>query len=400
MNRSLAVGATVATLLVAGVGVALAAPGIGAGSTHGFTIDFPTASGLVAGSDVLEAGSKVGVISDIKPLQGDKASVTVSIESDHWPLHQGLQADIRPKSLLGEKYVDLHDGPAKNPEYDTTKVLEAPADSVPVELDQFVNSLDTDTRSALRVLLNDLGAGIAGEGVDLNQAIKTGRDDLAHLAVTGQTLNNRDPDLDRILVGLDGLFQKLTQDEQLNQMSQLIDNGKATLDAVEAEEQSFSRSFSDAERALAEANISFDSVIGNLRNTLNVAPYLLANVHEESTLLAKAAGDTLAPSSIGDSSLSCGYTGCQVDLLAHGIMVGPYTTGGAQEWIGSAANPSAVYPIFRVCLGTPDTPNQSNPSSNTHSCTGTANAQAASVAVPYGGGGGGDMATLAGFLGI
>lgn len=403
MNRSLAVGATVATLLVAGVGVALAAPGIGAGSPHEFTIDFPTASGLVSGSDVLEAGSKVGIISDIKPLQGDKASVTVSIESDHWPLHQGLQADIRPKSLLGEKYVDLHDGPAKNPEYDTTKVLEAPADSVPVELDQFVNSLDTDTRSALRVLLNDLGAGIAGEGVDLNQAIKTGRDDLAHLAVTGKTLDNRDPDLDRILVGLDGLFQKLTQDEQLNQMSQLIDNGKATLDAVEAEEQSFSRSFSDAEKALAEANISFDSVISNLRGTLNVAPQLLANVHDESGLLATAAAATLAPTSIGDPTLSCKYSGCQVDMLVNSILGGPYTTGGAQEWVTTGGSPNTVtqvYPIFRVCLGTPDTPSQSNPSTTQHSCTGAPHATPASMTVPYGGGGGGDMATLAGFLGV
>lgn len=400
MNRSIAAGATVATLLVAGVGVAMAAPGLSAGSTHEFTIDFPTASGLVSGSDVLEAGAKIGVISDIKPLAGDKASVTVSIDSEHWPLHQGLQADIRPKSLLGEKYVDLHDGPADKPVYDTSQVLQAPSDSVPVELDQFVNSLDTDTRSALRVLLNDLGAGIAGQGVNLNQAIQTGRDDLAHLAVTGKTLDNRDPDLDRILVGLDGLFQKLTDDEQLTQMSQLIDNGKATLDAVEAEEQAFSRSFSDAERALAEANISFDSVISNLRGTLDVAPRLLANVHDESNILATAAAATLAPGSVGDSSLSCGYPGCQIDLLSHGILVGPYTTGGAQEWIGSAGSPSAVYPIFRVCLATPDAPSQSNPTQTEHACTGTEKTSSTTAAFPYTGGGAGDMATLAGFLGV
>jgi len=397
MNRSIAVGATVATLLVAGTGVALASPGISAGSQHEFTITFPTASGLVLGSDVLEAGSKVGTISDIVPLQNDRASVTVDIESDHWPMHQGLQADIRPKSLLGEMYVDLHDGPATNPVYDTNRVLNAPGDSVPVELDQFVNSLDSDTRSALRILLNDLGAGIAGEGVDLNQAIKTGRDDLAHLAVTGQTLNNRDPDLDRILVGLDGLFQKLTQDDQLNQMSQLIDNGKATLDAVEAEEQSFSRSFNDAERALAEANTSFDSVISHLRGTLDIAPQLLANVHDESNLLAFAASATLAPHAPGSTQLSCGYTGCQVDMLAHGILVGPYTTGGAQEWVtpggSSSSQVTEVLPIFRVCLGKPNAPGQPQ------SCTGSPNTTA-SVAVPYQGGGGGDMATLAGLLGI
>jgi phospholipid/cholesterol/gamma-HCH transport system substrate-binding protein len=407
MNRSLAVGATVATLLVAGAVVAVAAPGRMSGSPHEFTITFPTASGLVSGSDVLEAGSKVGTISDIKPLQGDRASLTVSIDDDHWPLHQGLQADIRPKSLLGEKYVDLHDGAAKNPVYDVNAPLNAGGDSVPVELDQFINSLDTDTRSALRVLLNDLGAGIAGRGVDLNQAIQTGRDDLAHLAVTGQTLNNRDPDLDRILVGLDGLFAKLTQDDQLNQMSQLIDNGKATLDAVEAEQAAFSRSFSDAERALAEANMSFDSVISNLRGTLDVAPHLLANVHDESSLLATAAAASLAPNAgPGSPALSCGYAGCQVDMLAHSIMGGPYTTGGAQEWVTSqpGATPSQVFPIFRVCLGTPqgfNPPSSSNPTPSTAtSCSGTPSAKAASLAMPYTGGGGGDMAMLAGFLGV
>lgn len=401
MNRSLAVGATVATLLVAGAVVAVAAPGRMSGSPHSFTINFPTASGLVSGSDVLEAGAKVGVISDIKPLQGDRASLTVTIDDDHWPLHQGLQADIRPKSLLGEKYVDLHDGAPKNPVYDVNTTLNAPGDSVPVELDQFINSLDTDTRSALRVLLNDLGAGIAGRGIDLNQAIQTGRDDLAHLAVTGQTLNNRDPDLDRILVGLDGLFAKLTQDDQLNQMSQLIDNGKATLDAVEAEQQAFSRSFSDAERALAEANMSFDSVISNLRGTLDVAPHLLANVHDEALLLTDAAAATLAPGVKG-TPYNCGYTGCQVDMLRNGIIAGPFTTGGAQEW-KLGPNGTTVLPIFRVCLGTPSAPSQSNPTQNQPSCTGTAAAASQknqTTAFPYQGGGGGEMAMLAGFLGV
>jgi virulence factor Mce-like protein len=403
MNRSLAVGSTVATMLVAGIGVAVAAPRLAGGPQHSFAITFPTASGLVSGSDVLEAGSKVGIISDIKPLSGDRASVTVAVEDDHWPLHQGLAADIRPKSLLGEKYVDLHDGPAKNPVYDVNTTLNAPGDSVPVELDQFINSLDSNTRSALRVLLNDLGAGLAGRGLDLNQAIQTGRDDLAHLAVTGQTLNNRDPDLDRILVGLDGLFQKLTQDDQLRQMSQLIDNGKATLDAVKAEEAAFSRSFQDAERALAEANVSFDSVIGNLRSTLDIAPQLLANVRDESDLLTTAAIATLAPSSFNSdgtpSKLSCGQPGCQVSMLANAIKKGPYTTGGAQEFRYDLKD---VLPIFRVCLGKPagfSTP--PDPPQSQHSCTGAPNpATQASMALPYQGGGGAEMAMLAGFLGV
>ena len=395
MNRSLAVGATVATVCIAGVGVAVAAPRLSAPAQHQVTIHFPSASGLVSGSDVLEAGSKVGDITAIQPLQSDQASVTIEVQGDHWPLHQGLTADIRPKSLLGEKYVDLHDGPSTNSPYDTTKVLQAPSDSVPVELDQFINSLDTDTRSALKVLLNDLGAGVAGEGVDLNQAIATGRDDLAHLAVTGQTLNNRDPDLDRILVGLDGLLQKITQDDQLTQMSQLIDHGKATLDAVEAEQQSFSRSFVDAQLALQQANASFDTVVANLRNTLNVAPALLANVHDESALLRDAGQATLAATS-PDGSYSCGVPGCQVQMLAHSIIAGPYTTGGAQEWVKQTDGSTLVLPIFRVCLGTPDS-SQGGLPQRSNSCTGTP--PATPIAASWAGGAS-DVATLAAWLGV
>ena len=395
MNKPLAVGTTVAVLAVAGIGVAVAAPKLSGPEMHQLTIHFPTASGLVAGSDVLEAGSKVGTISAIEPLQNDQASVTIQVEGDHWPLHQGLQADIRPKSLLGEKYVDLHDGSGKNPTYNVNQVLQAPADSTPVELDQFVNSLDGDTRSALKILLNDLGAGLAGQGLNLNQAIQTGRDNLDHLAVTGQTLNNRDPDLDRILVGLDGLLQKVTQDDQLTQMSQLIDNGKATLDAVEAEQQSFSRSFADAEVALQEANVSFGSVVANLRRTLDVAPTLLANVHDESALLASAGSTELAGSS-PDGALTCGAPGCQVQMLVHSILGGPYTTGGAQEQVVANGSVTKTLPIFRVCLATPDTGISQLPA-NSHGCSGTPNptAQTASFS-----GGASDVAILAAFLGV
>ena len=131
----------------------------------------------MAGSDVLIAGSKIGTISLIKPSQADRALVTIQVENDHWPLHQGLRADIRPKSLLGEKYVDLHDGAATAGVYDPSRTLVAAANADPVELDQFINSLDPPTRTAVRVLLDDLGSGLAGNGNDLNTAIAAGKAD-------------------------------------------------------------------------------------------------------------------------------------------------------------------------------------------------------------------------------
>jgi phospholipid/cholesterol/gamma-HCH transport system substrate-binding protein len=300
-------------------------------------VSFPTADGLVAGSDVLEAGSKIGTISDIEPTQDNSALVTVQVSDAHWPLHSGLTADIRPKSLLGEKYVDVHDGKPGNAALDTTTVLHESQKAVPVELDQFINSLDAPTRNAARVLLDDLGAGVAGRGQSLNEAIAAGKANLSNLAVFGTTLNNRDPDLDRILVGLDGVLAKLTSSDQLTQMSQLITNGQHTLNAIETQKAAFSRQFVDAQTALGELNTAVDSATPSLRATLNVAPQLLSLTSQESHLLAflgRAANNSTV-----------------LNALDSGLQQGPTATGGAREFY---SNGTPSQPIFRICLVNPN----------------------------------------------
>ena len=380
-NRALGIGIGVLALIIGLTALGFAGQRTLNKPVHALSIQFPTASGLVPGSDVFEAGAKIGTISSITPTQGAGGSaddthavVAVQIADDSWPLHSGLSAGIRPKSLLGEKYVDLHDGPGNGPAYDATKTLEASADSVPVELDQFINSLDPTTREAARILINDAGAGLGGRGNDLNQAIQTGRDNLAHLATTGQTLNNRDPDLDRILVGLDGVLGKISQDDQLVQMQQLIDNGQQTLNAIEAERVSFSRAFVDSATALTELNTALDSAVPNLRDTLNLAPGLLSSLETETTILANQG------SFITQGNL--------LSILQAGITHGPTASGGALEVYPNGQK----LPIFRVCLAAPNQPN--------NSCEGNGFKQPGPEAVPLSSAGdSGTTTLLAGFIG-
>ena len=386
ITRSLLSGVAIAAILIAGVTFGFVATRMSSSGAHEFKIEFPSADGLVSGSDVLVAGSKVGTISDIEPTQDNQALVTVDIAGDHWPLHRGLTADIRPKSLLGEKYVDLHDGPLSGAEYDVTSTLHAPTNSVPVELDQFINSLDAKTRTAVRVLLGDLGAGVAGRGNDLNAAIAAGKADLEHLATFGTTLANRDADLDRILVGLDGILAKLTTNDQLNQMSQLITNGQNTLNDIESVQAAFSRSFTDANVALSELNTALHGAIPSLRATLNVAPSLVTSLKTESDMLASlgkyvttqenfsphgectastTANQPISSITVGALGQSVGHPGlAQCSPLwqvIYGLLGGPMITGGAvgtqRACPPSPAPCSAPHgavgqssPIFRVCI--------------------------------------------------
>lgn len=332
MRKQLIVGVIAAIVLGAGTVASVASARLAARPDHSFQISFASADGLVAGSDVLEAGAKIGYISDIAPTQDNHALVTVVVADDHWPLHSGVSADIRPKSLLGEKYVDIHDGPQTAAEWTPQGALQTNDKAVPVELDQFVNSLDPNTRAAARILLNDLGAGVAGQGPDLNAAIAAGRANLQHLAVFGTTLNNRDPDLDRILVGLDGVLGRITTHEQLDQLSQLISNGQATVNAIETQQVAFSRSFNDANQALGDLNVAIDTAVPSLRQTIGVAPQLFANLSTEAGILASLGAEVNNPSVL--------------PALEQGILHGPTSTGGAQEVLPNGTR----LPIFRVCL--------------------------------------------------
>jgi virulence factor Mce-like protein len=388
--RSMIVGLVAAAIIIGGVAFAITSPRVMGMGTHELQIVFPSADGLVSGSDVLEAGAKIGSISNIQPTMTNSALVTIAVSNDHWPLHSGLTADIRPKSLLGEKYVDLHDGPQTATAYQASAVLHAGKNSDPVELDQFINSLDPTTRTAVRVLLDDLGAGVSGRGPDLNSAIAAGKADLEHLAVTGQTLNNRDPDLDKILVGLDGLLGRITSNDQLTQISQLITNGQNTLNDIEAVQTQFSRQFTDANIALTDLNIAFDNAVPSLRSTIDIAPTLLANLQTEAGLLANLGATVMqCPPALG--------SGCTIPLVAleQGLTRGPSVSGGAVEFINGAP----TFPIFRICLSnlpglsTPITGSLSQPS-----CDGSGSPKTGAWQPDYGTGAGG-AAGFAAFMG-
>jgi virulence factor Mce-like protein len=375
-RRPLAAGLAAALLVGGLAAIALVVPRVAGSPGHRVAITFPqSASGLVAGSDVMEAGAKVGSVASIEPLAGTHAEVVVQVAGSHWPLHRGVHAAIRPRSLLGEKYVDLHDGPATAPAYDAARPLQATASDVPVELDAFLNSLDTTTRAAARTLLDDLGAGVAGVGPDLNQAIGAARADLDHLATTGATLNRRDPDLDRILVGLDGVLGRITRSDQLGQLQQLIGNGQQTLDAVEAERQAFSRQFADSQAVLGDLNTAVDPAVGSLRDLVALAPHLVGQLQAESGLLA----------AIGQS-----FSDDVMRTFEQSLVRGPTSSGGALESVRPGTTPlGTALPIFRVCLIVP-VPG---------SCTGSGYAPASPAAARDQGAGAGELITLAGFIG-
>src|SRR5258708_23438366 len=107
------------------------------------------ADGLVEGSDVRIAGVPVGKVMAIQTTN-DGAQVTLGIEpgKGYDPVYTDGVVLIRPKSLLGEKYVDLQRG-TSNVEIPDGGMLPQSQAFTQLEIDQALNNSDAATRKAL-----------------------------------------------------------------------------------------------------------------------------------------------------------------------------------------------------------------------------------------------------------
>ena len=179
-------GAACAAAVVVVVLLAIAA----GGSNGGYTVRaiFDDAGFLISGENVKIDGVKVGTVSSVTPTPQGKAAVVFGISN---PGFQDFRSDasctIRPQALIGEKYVDclptqprVEGTPLPPPLNKVPKGQEGEGDyllsvqntSSPVDVDLLGDIQRLPERQRFTLILNELGAGLAGRGSDLSEVIK------------------------------------------------------------------------------------------------------------------------------------------------------------------------------------------------------------------------------------
>ena len=165
----------VATVGAALVVVAAAVGGYLASRSDSDTVEvtavFADASPLIPGNLIRMDGIEVGEIEGVT-LQNGRANVQMKLDRSVLPLHQDASAKIRPVTLLGERYIDLDRGSANAPQMSSPRVIPADHTTRAVDLDEVLNSLDDPTGTALAALVTTLGEGTAGQGPDVDAALK------------------------------------------------------------------------------------------------------------------------------------------------------------------------------------------------------------------------------------
>jgi phospholipid/cholesterol/gamma-HCH transport system substrate-binding protein len=170
------VAAIVAVLLATAAG----------GSGGGYTVRaiFDDAGNLVIGENVKVDGVKVGDVGTVTATPNGKAAVTLKIQN---PGFQDFRADatctIEPQALIGEKYVNClpteprpEGAPLPPPlrripagrEGAGEYLLPVTGTSSPVGVDLLSDIGHLSENQRLAIILNELGAGLAARGSDLN----------------------------------------------------------------------------------------------------------------------------------------------------------------------------------------------------------------------------------------
>ena len=125
---------------------------------------FESSNNLRPGSPVRIAGVEVGKVSKVEPSDGG-ALVTMRIEDNGRPVHSDATAKIRPRIFLeGNFFVDLTAGSPSAPELDDGDTIPVQQTATPVQLDEVLTALQSDTREDLKILLHEYGQGLQGAG--------------------------------------------------------------------------------------------------------------------------------------------------------------------------------------------------------------------------------------------
>jgi virulence factor Mce-like protein len=145
--------------------------------TYNLKLALPETSELQPNNQVRIAGTRVGLISSLKPEQDKKtgritAIADLKLEKGVEPLPADTRAVVQSATSIGIKYLELERGTSQN----TLKqgaTIPVSQTREPVDLNQFFDMFSTKTRTAIQKNTINFGDGLAGRGLGLNETIAT-----------------------------------------------------------------------------------------------------------------------------------------------------------------------------------------------------------------------------------
>jgi phospholipid/cholesterol/gamma-HCH transport system substrate-binding protein len=243
---------------------------------HGFRLNaaFNTAVNIAPKSPVRIAGVNVGTVSSVKRV-GNTGVVSMEISKDGLPIHADATLKIRARILLeGNWFVELQPGTPSAPTLSSGATIPVSQTSDPVQLDQVLDALTTDTRANLQTLLIEFGSTLtreptAAENAEQNPAVRNlnaaqalkklyidSPEALKNGAIVTQALGGvEEHDISKLIAGSEKFSSQLNVHEQ--QLGELIGNFNTFLGSLAAQSANLSATIAQLPGALHNGTRAF-----------------------------------------------------------------------------------------------------------------------------------------------
>jgi phospholipid/cholesterol/gamma-HCH transport system substrate-binding protein len=183
-----------------------------------YKIMFDNAFGLTKGGDFRVGGVNAGQTTsfDVVKKKGEspKAVVTVEVSKPGFgDFRKDASCEVRPQSLIGEYYVDCQ--PGKSPEHiedGGTVPVDQTSSTIPVDLVNDV--MRRPYRERFRLIVTELGTGLAGRPDDLQEVLKRAHPGLRETSRVLRILGNQNEVIKNFITDSDTVINELEKNKK------------------------------------------------------------------------------------------------------------------------------------------------------------------------------------------
>jgi phospholipid/cholesterol/gamma-HCH transport system substrate-binding protein len=274
---------------------------------HGFRLKavFSTAVNIHPSSPVRIAGVNVGKVVSIQ-REGNAGLVNMEIEPKGLPVHTDARLKIRPRIFLeGNWFIDLQPGSPTAKTVSSGYTVPLTQTANPVQLDQVLDALNTDTRANLQDFLQGYGDGLtrkpnAAENAEqdpdvyglnaaqaLNRTYHRAPSALRDSAIVNQAIGGTERhDLSSLIAAIGKVTGALNVHEQ--QLGEWAPNFNAFFASFAAQSSSLSAAVARLPGALHSANRAFAAFNASFEPTRAFADAILPGVEQEAPTITAA----------------------------------------------------------------------------------------------------------------
>ncbi|MBY4208023.1 MCE family protein [Rhodococcus fascians] len=236
-------------------------------STTSFRAVFTSVSGLSSGDFVRVAGVEVGKVADVTIVDNDNDNDSAAVGIDvgaGYVVTSSTTATVRYQNLVGDRYLELADGPGDAVPMDEGATIELERTSPALDLDQLIGSFEPIFQAVDPSKVNDLSAELVatlqGQGGSIASL-------LAHTATLTTSLADRDEMIGRVITNLDTTLTTLA--DQKGVVSTALDRAQNLASGLAADSTAWGTALSDIDSSSATVTDLLTVARPPLKSTLD-----------------------------------------------------------------------------------------------------------------------------------